>query len=63
VGIVVGLIGYKLSASYEIISTVAAPVILISLGVILPPARLRAEVTITRTTIPPQTALCRKQEI
>ncbi len=34
VGIVVGLIGYKLSASYEIISTVAAPVILISLGVI-----------------------------
>lgn len=34
VGIVVGLIGYKLSASYEIISTVAAPVILIGLGVI-----------------------------
>jgi len=34
VGIVVGLIGYKLSASYEIISSVAAPVILIGLGAI-----------------------------
>jgi putative Mn2+ efflux pump MntP len=34
VGIVVGLIGYKLSASYAIISTVAAPIILITLGVI-----------------------------
>jgi len=34
VGIIVGLIGYKLSSSYKFISTVAAPIILISLGVI-----------------------------
>jgi nickel/cobalt transporter (NicO) family protein len=34
VGIVVGLIGYKLSASYNIVSTVAAPTILLGLGVI-----------------------------
>lgn len=34
IGIVVGLIGYKLSASYEVITKVAAPVILIGLGVI-----------------------------
>jgi nickel/cobalt transporter (NicO) family protein len=34
VGIVVGIIGYKLSASYQFISTVAAPIILVSLGII-----------------------------
>jgi hypothetical protein len=34
IGIIIGLIGYKLSASYSIISTVAAPVILTGLGLI-----------------------------
>jgi nickel/cobalt exporter len=34
IGIIIGLIGYRLSASYSIISTVAAPVILTCLGFI-----------------------------
>jgi nickel/cobalt transporter (NicO) family protein len=34
IGIVVGFVGYELSSGYEIISTVAAPIILIGLGVI-----------------------------
>ena len=34
VGIIVGLIGYKLSSGYQFVSTVAAPVILIGLGII-----------------------------
>jgi hypothetical protein len=34
IGIVVGFIGYKLSSSFEIISTVAAPIILVGLGII-----------------------------
>ena len=34
IGIVIGFIGYKLSASYSIISIVAAPIILIVLGLI-----------------------------
>jgi len=34
VGIIIGIIGYKLSASYNIVSTVAAPIILFGLGVI-----------------------------
>jgi Zn-dependent membrane protease YugP len=34
VGIIVGIIGYKLSASYQFISTVAAPIILTGLGII-----------------------------
>jgi nickel/cobalt transporter (NicO) family protein len=34
VGIVVGLIGFKLSSSYQFVSTVAAPIILIGLGMI-----------------------------
>lgn len=34
VGIVVGIIGYKLSSSYQFISTVAAPIILVGLGII-----------------------------
>jgi nickel/cobalt exporter len=34
VGVVVGLIGYKLSASYNIVSTVAAPIILVGLGIV-----------------------------
>ena len=34
IGIIIGLIGYKLSASYSIISTVAAPVILTGIGLI-----------------------------
>jgi nickel/cobalt transporter (NicO) family protein len=34
IGIIIGVIGYKLSASYSLVSTVAAPVILISLGII-----------------------------
>jgi nickel/cobalt transporter (NicO) family protein len=34
VGIIVGIIGYKLSSSYQFISTVAAPVILTGLGII-----------------------------
>jgi nickel/cobalt exporter len=34
VGIIVGIIGYKLSTSYQFISTVAAPIILVGLGII-----------------------------
>jgi hypothetical protein len=34
IGIIIGVIGYKLSASYSIISTVAAPIVLIGLGLI-----------------------------
>jgi nickel/cobalt exporter len=34
VGIVVGIIGYELSSSYDFISTVAAPVILVGLGIV-----------------------------
>jgi nickel/cobalt transporter (NicO) family protein len=34
IGIVIGIVGYKLSASYNFVTTVAAPVILIGLGVI-----------------------------
>jgi nickel/cobalt exporter len=34
IGIIVGLIGYKLSSSYKIISNVAAPVILSGIGII-----------------------------
>jgi hypothetical protein len=34
IGIIVGFVGYKLSSSYEIISTVAAPIILLGLGII-----------------------------
>lgn len=34
IGIIVGIIGYKLSASYNFISTVAAPIILAGLGIV-----------------------------
>jgi nickel/cobalt transporter (NicO) family protein len=34
VGIIVGIIGYKLSSSYHFISRVAAPVILVGLGIV-----------------------------
>jgi nickel/cobalt transporter (NicO) family protein len=34
IGIAVGIVGYKLSASYNIVTTVAAPLILFGLGVI-----------------------------
>jgi len=34
IGILVGIIGYKLSASYTFISTIAAPIILVALGII-----------------------------
>jgi nickel/cobalt exporter len=34
VGIVVGIIGYKLSSSYQFISTIASPIILTALGII-----------------------------
>jgi len=34
IGIIVGLIGYKLSESYKLITTIAAPVVLISLGAV-----------------------------
>lgn len=34
VGIIVGITGYKLSSSHEFISTVAAPIILVGLGII-----------------------------
>jgi nickel/cobalt exporter len=33
IGIIVGIIGYKLSSKYEFISTVAAPIILVGLGI------------------------------
>jgi|ERR1035437_1875911 hypothetical protein len=34
IGVIIGVIGYKLSASYSIISTIAAPIVLIGLGFI-----------------------------
>jgi nickel/cobalt exporter len=34
IGIIVGIIGYKLSTSYQFISTIAAPIILVGLGII-----------------------------
>jgi len=34
IGVIIGVIGYKLSESYSIISTVAAPIVLIGLGLI-----------------------------
>ena len=34
IGIIVGLVGYKLSSSYKFISTVAAPAVLIAIGLI-----------------------------
>jgi hypothetical protein len=34
IGIVVGIVGYKLSASYNFITTIAAPVILVGLGIV-----------------------------
>jgi nickel/cobalt transporter (NicO) family protein len=34
IGIIIGVVGYKLSSSYSMVSTVASPIILISLGII-----------------------------
>ena len=34
IGVIIGVIGYKLSASYSIISTIGAPIVLIGLGLI-----------------------------
>jgi nickel/cobalt transporter (NicO) family protein len=34
IGIVIGIIGYKLSSSYSIVSTIAAPIILMTLGIL-----------------------------
>lgn len=34
IGVAVGVVGYKLSSSYEVVSTIAAPSILLGLGVI-----------------------------
>jgi len=34
IGIVVGIVGYKLSSSYEIVTRIIAPLILVSLGII-----------------------------